>query len=461
MLDKIKELFKGKKQIQTPNNASVKLDINDVLGLYNAGNGGVSPVIGSDDYSAYITYVYEFNSIAASAINLLANTMTSIPLKYTIGEGENVKDITNDNSIEYINLLNNPCEDTTASLFRRTMYLNNLITGNSFIWTVRSLIDESITSWRNVAVQDVVLQVAGLNDVLAKVIGVEFTYQSKIVKAVPYADFIHIREPNLKSGFGDDKVFYGMPPLKPARQLIKASNETNNAAISAMTNNGASGILYLALDKMKDGLSGLISGNSDVELDRLSSKFKNKTAGSQNYNTVETTNMPIDYKEIGRSLKDLDVSDLQKSQMRMISNIFNLPTQLQNDPDSSTFANMSNAMIWLYTIAAIPRVKYANEFIVKYIREEYKEPTFNIVVDENSIPEIQNSILQSKAETVKDLDSWTINEQRAYTGQDEKEGEIYNTPIFLLKQQTQNDTESEAKNYIIDQAYKEFKSLTT
>ncbi len=145
----------------------------------------------------------------------------------------------------------------------------------------------------------------------------------------------------------------------------------------------------------------------------------------------------------------------------MISNIFNLPTQLQNDPDSSTFANMSNAMIWLYTIAAIPRVKYANEFIVKYIREEYKEPTFNIVVDENSIPEIQNSILQSKAETVKDLDSWTINEQRAYTGQDEKEGEIYNTPIFLLKQQAQNDTESEAKNYIVDQAYKEFKSLTT
>lgn len=465
MFEQLIQLLRGKRSTSNQDQRfDVSLDINDILGLYNAGNAGVSPVLSNDDYSSYIDGVYEFNATAASAINLLVNTMTSIPLKYTIGEGDKKEDITNDESYEFVKLLNNPNKDETKSLFRRTMYLNNLITGNSFIWTVKSILNEKeVISWRNIPVQDVVLQVVGLNEVvIPEVVAVQFTYQSKLIKNVPYRDFIHIREPNLKSNFGDNHSFYGMPLLKSARQLIKASNETNNAAISSMTNNGASGILFIALDKIQNGMASMM-GNSDVELSRLSDRFKKKTTGSGNYNSIETTNTPIDYKEIGRSLKDMDVSELQKSQMRMIANMFNLPTQLMNDPDSSTFANMGNAMIWLYTIAAIPRVKYANEFIIKNIREQYKEPTFNIEVDENSISEIQNSILEKKAQTVKDLNSWTINEQRKYTGQTELEGEIYNTPIIILQSQIQqandDDNEAKAKKYIVDNAQIEFETL--
>jgi HK97 family phage portal protein len=196
------------------------------------------------------------------------------------------------------------------------------------------------------------------DDFIDPIRGYYFSYNAKRVEYNP-SEIIEIVmfDPSYTS-------LKGVSPLQSGRLALETSNTIHNAECSSIENNGASGIIT-----SKNETYPLTS----EERETVDNNFKKRSGGSNNFNKILTLNGSIEYTEIGKTPKELDLSTIDISKLRKFCNLYGVSSQLFNDPANKTFNNLKEAKASLYTDLLIPLINKIIESMNVYLIDDINQ----------------------------------------------------------------------------------------
>jgi HK97 family phage portal protein len=139
---------------------------------------------------------------------------------------------------------------------------------------------------------------------------------------------------------------YGFSPLQAAARVLTRSNEGKKAAVANYQNGGPKGILFVSDDKHDPQFT------VQEAMDLKKSLARNQ--GAENVNQVETSGYKVDYVPLGLSPVDLDLLNAENLDLRALCNIYQVPSQLLNDPSNKTYNNTTEGEKALTVRCALP-----------------------------------------------------------------------------------------------------------
>lgn len=369
---------------------------------------------------------YTSMSDVYAVVNLITNQAATIPFelfivkdkkalddyKYQLKEeGWNLKAaVLQQKALEKVEDKNNdilkmwrcPNRIMSGKEFRRNYYGMKLITGDGLINGIKPIAGANKDVFRELWVlpsQDTTIISGGFREPISSYV-VDLFKQLRI----PAEDVMHSRmfNPDYKQG----QMLYGLSPLNVAFMTIATSKEADISRVSQFKNNGAFGI---------------ISGNapnedmvmSEDEMKDISDKYKERFGGSENIGKVLFTMAGVDYTNMGISPVDLGINESKLMDLRTIARVYNVPSNLLNDPAGSTFNNQREGKKALITDAVMPHVNdFADDwnewFISGYSKRDNVE--YAHLPDWKSVPVLQDE-LSSKIESVNKIWQLTPNQQ--------------------------------------------------
>lgn len=249
-----------------------------------------------------------------------------------------------------------------------------------------------------------------------------------------YADFttkeiLHEAYTNLDWTI-DGNHLYGMAPFQPMRTRVQRNNESQMQGAQQMKNGGERGVMYLDLpaEIIKDDMHG----NFVVDQTNEMKKKFDEVLGGGNRNTGATTfsGYKVGFEKVGLSPSDLNMTELELTDLRMICAALNAPSQLFNDPSNKTYANEAEGSKALVLNAAVPlltdREQSLNRQLGNY--ENYSEGDVVISYDLSVYSELEVN-RKDQADYLNTAWWLTPNEKREIMGEttldDENMNKIY------------------------------------
>jgi HK97 family phage portal protein len=95
---------------------------------------------------------------------------------------------------------------------------------------------------------------------------------------------------------------------------------------------------------------------TEVQAQALKDKFRKNYQGASNAGDVIITPKDLSWVNFGLSASDLSLIEQYNGTIKDLCNIYNIPVQLLNNTDSSTYNNMKEAKKALYQNAVIPEL---------------------------------------------------------------------------------------------------------
>jgi HK97 family phage portal protein len=187
---------------------------------------------------------------------------------------------------------------------------------------------------------------------------------------------------------------YGMAPLQAACKNIDRSNSAKEAGAKKFKNGGAEGVLYQDDDKLDD------ADLAEAQIGALEKSWNDKYAGSSNAGKIVLSGYKVGWASIGLSPVDLAIIESEKWDLRMICNIFGVPSQLMNDPDNKIQANVDAAEKALTSRCAVPLLISHRDSVVRKLRTDWGYKGKNIYVD------FDTSVYSELQEDEKDKAAW-------------------------------------------------------
>ena len=176
----------------------------------------------------------------------------------------------------------------------------------------------------------------------------------------------------------------GVSPLQAGSLALKTSNTVHLAESSSIENNGASGIISTKSDTYQ---------LSAEEREKIDVNFKKRIGGGSNFNKILTLNSGVEYTEIGKTPKELDMSNLDINKLRKFCNLYGISSQLFNDPTNKTYSNnLKEAKASVYTDVVIPVVEKLLESLNVYLIDPIntsKGRNYELVINTNNIESLQ------------------------------------------------------------------------
>lgn len=195
-------------------------------------------------------------------------------------------------------------------------------------------------------------------------------------------EILHDRFANLRAD-ANGMQLYGMSPLQAAYKTIIRSNESKTAAVANLQNGGPQGVLYTDDQRM--------NGSAAVaQADALRQKLA-EFSGARNKNKVATSAYKTGFTALGLSNVDLDIINQEMWDMRLICNIYGVPSQLLNDPANKAENNAIQAEKALTSRAALPLLTAMQDNLNRKLQSDWGYKGQNIVVcfDMSAYPELQ------------------------------------------------------------------------
>jgi HK97 family phage portal protein len=333
------------------------------------------------DIGKFIELYYK-NAHVYSIVNKIATTGASFD--YEVEYKDNIKQnrFLDGLKEEYESLFKRTNSEQTFDEFLTECFIQYSITGACFIKINKSIGYEVPTSLEVLATEFVNILRQNPIDKESTIIGYEYTYGLSI-KRYSVEDVIVI-----KNSSPTKQVEKGVSPFYPALLSILSSNQIAEAENSIIQNKGAVGMI------VQKGEYPL----TPSERRDLDDNLKSRIGGSSNMNKIITVNSEVDYIDMGKSPKDLELSALDINALRRICNTFNVPSVLFNDPSNTKYNNMSEAMKDFYTGTVIPLAeKFVDAFNYSPI---FKDKPFYLCLDYSYIEILQKD---KKAEAEKNL----------------------------------------------------------
>ena len=450
-----------KKNFQNTN-----LDFNKIIYNYL----GQSIIWNPENDDTYINKGYMFNSTVYSIVNLITKTACMIPFQVYEVKNENelkrYKSLTNGlasgNSLqkaqmvrkhalaelsdtEIHQLLERPNPAQSYSSWIQEIIAFGKLTGNRYIYGIKPESGPNQAKWQELYVlpsQSVEINSNGIFEPVAS-----YTLDYSGTYHMEAADVCHIKDFNPYYD-GTGSHLYGMSPLKAGLRSLDANNEAVTTGVKYLQNQTSRGVL------MSD------EGDlNEVQAKQLKDKFRQQYQGSDNAGDIIITPKKLSWVNFGLNAADVSLIEQYNASIKDLCNIYQVPVQLLNNTDTSTYNNMVEAKKSLYQNAIIPELNKIKDELNRWLVPAYGEKLY-LDFDYSNISELQEEM----DSVVKQMTSawWvTPNEKRQAMNfgvdEDSEEMNDYYVPVNLMPMK--NDTiEDEVKSVDID--YNDIKTRT-
>jgi HK97 family phage portal protein len=243
--------------------------------------------------------------------------------------------------------------------------------------------------------------------------------------------------------FYTDTTLFGQSPLQAAAKIVAKQNEAATTEGKQFSNQGPPYMMYRDNENAWNSLSDAQKVELEKEL-QVAKKGQEKQ--------VKVLKDKFNIIELGQSLVDLNIIESTQDGRRILCNVYQMPVALFNDPEGSTYNNVSTARKAAWTDALIPHNdKFASaltNFLIRPVEEYVKDGLF-FAMDYSKVEELQSGI-KDKVEWMTKA-KWTGNEIRQGTGKDRIEEDYMDEPIFnqsdVLGDELSLDPNLENKNH--------------
>jgi len=350
----------------------------------------------------YINKGYRYNSTIYSIVNLITKAATTIPFQIYQVEKQNdlkrYKALTsgefNPQAIHNAKLIQknsmielegtelhellerpNPAQSYNTWLSEIIAYGN--LTGNRFIWGISPDSGSNAGKYRELYVlpsQSMEIVSGGIFNPVK-----EYTLEYNGTIRIDADQVCHIKDFNPYYD-GTGSHLYGMSPLKAGLRSLDANNEALTTGVRYLQNQTARGVL------MSD--EGDIN---EVQAKQLKEKFRQQYQGSDNAGDVVLSSKKLSWINFGLNASDLSLLEQYNASIKDLCNIYNVPVQLLNNTDSSTYNNMKEAKKALYQNAVIPEMLKIRDELNRWLTPQFGNNLF-IDFDFTVIPELQEEM---------------------------------------------------------------------
>ncbi len=363
---------------------------------------GDSIVWNAENAHTYINKGYRFNSTIYSIVNLITKTASTIPFMVYEVKNENelkrYKSMTSGNfnsnamlqskilqkkalveieDTELHELLNRPNPAQSYNAWLQEVVAFGKLTGNRYIYGISPESGPNQNKYSELYVlpsQSVEINSGGIFDPV-KYYTLDYNGEYKID-----ADSVcHIKDFNPYYD-GTGSHLYGMSPLKAGLRSLDANNEALTTGVRYLQNQTARGVL------MSD------EGDlNEVQARQLKDKFRQQYQGANNAGDVIITPKKLSWVNFGLNASDLSLIEQYNASIKDLCNIYNVPVQLLNNTDSSTYNNMNEAKKSLYVNSVIPELNKIKDELNRWLVPQYGDKLY-IDFDYTNIPELQDEM---------------------------------------------------------------------
>jgi HK97 family phage portal protein len=365
---------------------------------------GTNIIVNEDADSTYIRDGYQRNATIYSIINLIVKAATTIPMTvYRVtneGSAKQYKAMTSGvmdgNAMYKANILRKRAfEEVTDSdleaLLKRpnpsqsfSAWLGELVafgklTGNRYVYGIGPDTGPNVGKFTELyALPSQLVEIVS-GGVMQPVAGYKIQYNSMI--EVPPESVCHIKDFNPDYDSTGSNL-YGQSPLRAGLRVLSANNEAVTTGLKYLQNQTSRGMLI-----SKDG------NLTEVQAQALKDKFRKNYQGSSNAGDVIITPKDLSWVNFGLSASDLSLIEQYNGTVKDLCNIYNIPVQLLNNTDSSTYNNMKEAKKALYQNAVIPELIKIRDELNRWLAPKFgKNDEYFIDFDFTAISEMQEEV---------------------------------------------------------------------
>ncbi len=406
---------------------------------------GDSIVWNPENDETYINKGYRFNSTVYSIVNIITKAATTVPFQiYEIQNENNLKrykaltsgdfnaSALNQSRIlqkralveledtELHELLERPNPSQSYNAWIQEIIAFGLLTGNRYIYGIGPDTGQNVGKFSELYVlpsQAMEIHSGGILEPVK-----EYSLQYNGTYKIPADAICHIKDFNPYYD-GTGSHLYGMSPLKAGLRSMDANNEALTTGVRYLQNQTARGVLMADEGDL-----------NEVQARQLKDKFKQQYQGSNNAGDVIITPKKLSWVNFGLNAADLSLIEQYNASIKDLCNVYNIPVQLLNNTDSSTYNNMKEAKKALYQNAVMPQLIKIREELNRWLTPKYGDKLY-IDFDFSVIPELQDEMEKVVAQMSQ---AWWItpNEKRVAmsygTDEDKPELDDYYVPTNLV-----------------------------
>lgn len=166
----------------------------------------------------------------------------------------------------------------------------------------------------------------------------------------------------------------GMSPLKAASKTLTRNNAAKHAGSVQLQNNGAAGIAYV-----DDPI--VPAGGRKEQISLVKREWAKEYAGDDNFGKIAFSGYKMGYTQVGMSLKDMALTELEEIDLRRLFNIWGIPSQLGNDPNNKTFNSLEAAEKALTTRCALPHLTSKRDHLNRKLQTDWGFKGVNVYAD--------------------------------------------------------------------------------
>jgi HK97 family phage portal protein len=406
---------------------------------------GNSVLWNTENDDSYITQGYQKNATIYSLINLITKAATTIPFQVYEKTNENdykrYKALTSGMmdaaSIQKASLLQknalvelqdtelhkilerpNPAQSYNAWLTELIAF--GKLTGNRYIYGIGPDTGANVGKFTELYVMPSQVMEIISNGIMEPVSKYKLEYNG--TKYIDASEICHIKDFNPYYD-GTGSHMYGQSPLRAGLRTLTTNNEAVQTGVKYLQNQTARGLLTSEMGDI-----------NEVQAQQLKDKFKRQHQGSDNAGDIIITPNKMSWVNFGLNASDVSLIAQYNASIKDLCNIYNVPVQLLNNTESSSYNNMKEAKKALYQNAVIPELVKIKDELNRWLAPKYGDKLC-IEFDFSVIPEMQE-------ETDKVVDqlskAWWItpNEKRSAMnyGKDEENTQLddYFIPANLI-----------------------------
>ena len=406
---------------------------------------GNSVLWNNENDDSYITEGYQKNATIYSLINLITKAATTIPFQVYEKTNENdykrykalTSGMMDSASIQKASLLQknalvelqdtelhkilerpNPAQSYNAWLTELIAF--GKLTGNRYIYGIGPDTGPNVGKFTELYVMPSQVMEIISNGIMEPVSKYKLEYNG--TKYIDASEICHIKDFNPYYD-GTGSHMYGQSPLRAGLRSLTTNNEAVQTGVKYLQNQTARGLLTSEMGDI-----------NEVQAQQLKDKFRRQHQGSDNAGDIIITPNKMSWVNFGLNASDVSLIAQYNASIKDLCNIYNVPVQLLNNTDSSSYNNMKEAKKALYQNAVIPELVKIKDELNRWLAPKYGDKLC-IEFDFSVIPEMQE-------ETEKVVDqlskAWWItpNEKRSAMnyGKDEENTQLddYFIPANLI-----------------------------
>ena len=383
---------------------------------------GNSIVWNAENDESYITEGYRKNATIYSIINLITKSATTIPLQ--------VYEKTNDNDYKRYKALTSGFMDSAsirkAAMLQKTAlielqdtelhklldrpnpaqsyssWLTEIIafgklTGNRYIYGIGPETGDNKGKFSELYVMPSQNMEIISNGLMNPVSQYKLDYNG--TKYIDASEICHIKDFNPYYD-GTGSHLYGQSPLRAGLRSLTTNNEAVQTGVKYLQNQTARGLLTSEMGDI-----------SETQAKQLKDKFRRQHQGSDKAGDIIITPNKMSWVNFGLNAADVSLIEQYNASIKDLCNIYNVPVQLLNNTDSSSYNNQKEAKKALYQNVVIPELIKIKDELNRWLVPKYGD-NLCVEFDFSVIPELQEETEKVVEQLSK---AWWItpNEKRA------------------------------------------------